>query len=73
VPVAVAGLTGAEGSELLSGSPISQSALLTVLPLVTLRTGAALHPEGRLTWSPPGRYQGDVVKVTGTWGDEEDL
>lgn len=69
VSVAVAGFTGAEGSELWTGTAISQSALLTVLTLVTLRTGALLHPAGRNTWDLPRRHQGDVVKVTSTWRD----
>ena len=64
--VTVAGLTGAEGSELWASTAVSQSALLTVLPLVTLRTGALLHPAGRDTWAPPRRHQGHAVKVTGT-------
>lgn len=68
--VTVARLTRAESSQFLPGASVSQSALLTVLPLVTLRTGAALNPAGRHTWGPPGRYQGDVVEVTGTCGDE---
>lgn len=69
VSVTVAGLTGAEGSELWTGAAISHSALLTVLTLVTLGTGAPLHPAGRNTWPPPRRHQGDVVQVTGTWRD----
>lgn len=67
VAVTVAGLTGAESSELWTGTSISHSALLTVLTLVTLRTGALLHPAGWNTRTPPRRHQGDIVKVTCTW------
>lgn len=66
VAVAVARLTGAEGSELWPGTAVSQSALLTVLALVTLRTRALLHPAGRVARATSGRHQGDVVQVTGT-------
>lgn len=57
VSVAVAGLTGAEGSKFWTGAAISQSALLTVLTLVTLRTGALLHPAGWNTWTPLCTHQ----------------
>lgn len=64
--VTAAGLTGAEGTKLWPSATVSQSAPLTVLTLVTLRTGALLHPAGWKSRTLPGCHQGDVVKITGT-------
>lgn len=63
--VTAAGLTDAEGAQVWASATVPQSALLTVLPLVTLRTATLLHPAGWKAGTLPGRHQGDVVKVTG--------
>lgn len=72
VAVAAAGLTGAEGAQLRLRAAVSQSAPLTVLPPVTLRTGALLHPAGWRSGALPRRHQGHVVKVTSTCGRKRD-
>lgn len=65
--VAVARLAGAEGAQVRAGAAVSHSALLTVLPLITLRAGALLHPAGRDARASLGRHQGHVVQVAGVW------
>lgn len=65
--VTVARFTGAEGPKVWTGAAVSQSALLTVLTLVTLRTCALLNPASSNTWTLPGRHQGDVIEVPRTW------